>query len=145
MMSQHPKHNFRGPIKLKLKRKGDKEFGHELLEIFNDQVGMPIIHFIFWCKIRSRINKYKYAKGRTTIIAQQSKPISCSRAGSLHKPSGVFLTVFPNFLTSGDCMSSIRIYGLQSCKNIEISNIAENWKMIKYIYFTMCYFFPRKK
>lgn len=106
---------------------------------------MPIIHFIFWCKIRSRINKYKYAKGRTTIIAQQSKPISCSRAGSLHKPSGFFLTVFPNFLTSGDCMSSIRIYGLQSCKNIEISNIAENWKMIKYIYFTMCYFFPRKK
>lgn len=41
-------------------------------------------------------------------------------------------------------MSSIRIYGLQSCKNIEISNIAENWKMIKYIYFTMCYFFQKK-
>lgn len=57
----------------------------------------------------------------------------------------VFLTVFPNFLTSGNCMSSIRIYGLQSCKNIEISNIAENWKMIKYIYLTMCYSFSRKK
>lgn len=42
-------------------------------------------------------------------------------------------------------MSSIRIYGLQSCKNIEISNIAENWKMIKYIYLTMCYSFSRKK
>lgn len=41
-------------------------------------------------------------------------------------------------------MSSIRIYGLQSCKNIEISNIAENWKMIKYIYLTMCYSFSRK-
>lgn len=56
----------------------------------------------------------------------------------------VFLTVFPNFLTSGDCMSSIRIYGLQSCKNIEISNIAENWKMIKYIYLTMWVFFSEK-
>lgn len=42
-------------------------------------------------------------------------------------------------------MSSIRIYGLQSCKNIEISNIAENWKMIKYIYTLLCaIFFPEK-
>lgn len=41
-------------------------------------------------------------------------------------------------------MSSIRIYGLQSCKNIEISNIAENWKMIKYIYLTMWFFFSEK-
>lgn len=47
---------------------GDKEFGYEFLEIFNDQVGMLIIYFIFWCKIWLCINKYKYVKGRIIII-----------------------------------------------------------------------------
>lgn len=148
MMSQHPKHNFRGPIKLKLKRKEIKR--QEIKNSVMSSQKFSTIRLV--CRSFILSSGVKFGRALiSTNMPREEQPSSRNKANRSHVQGQglctnlvVFLTVFPNFLTSGDCMSSIRIYGLQSCKNIEISNIAENWKMIKYIYFTMCYFFQKK-
>lgn len=151
MMSQHPKHNFRGPIKLKLKRKEIKR--QEIKNSVMSSQKFSTIRLV--CRSFILSSGVKFGRALiSTNMPREEQPSSRNKANRshvqgqglcLHKPSGFFDSVpeFPNIRQLYE-HCSIRIYGLQSCKNIEISNIAENWKMIKYIYFTMCYFFQKK-